>query len=194
MRDAVRELLPFVIVLFLVQIVDRSFQPLIPVYVEALGGAAAGGVGLWSGLTVSLAGAAMAASANLMARLSRRRSPLTLLLISLAAGAVFCAPISRLGAAWQLTAARALLSLVVGGVATLVFTVGSLLGVSRGSVQRSAVLVVGQQMGGFLGPLLGGVVAQWSLRGAFVVNAVLYLGALLFTGTVVRRRARRGPD
>ncbi len=191
LRGTMLALLPFVVVLFLVQLIDRSFQPLIPVYVDELGGAAAGGVGFWSGLTVSLAGAAMAISANVMARLSRHHSPVKLLLISLAGGALLCAPISQLRSVWQLTIARTLLSLVVGGAATLIFTVGSLRGVSRGSIGRSAVLVMGQQMGGSLGPLMGGAVAQWSLRGVFVINSVLYLATLLFTKTVVRWRFRK---
>ena len=192
LRGTMLALLPFVVVLFLVQLIDRSFQPLIPVYVDELGGAAAGGVGFWSGLTVSLAGAAMAISANVMARLSRHHSPVKLLLISLAGGALLCAPISQLRSVWQLTIGRTLLSLAVGGAATLIFTVGSLMGLSRGSIGRSAVLVMGQQMGGSLGPLMGGAVAQWSLRGVFVLNSVLYLATLLFTKTVVRWRFRKG--
>jgi len=192
LRGTILALLPFVVVLFLVQLIDRSFQPLIPVYVDELGGTAAGGVGFWSGLTVSLAGAAMAISANVMARLSRHHSPVKLLLISLAGGALLCAPISQLRSVWQLTIGRTLLSLAVGGAATLIFTVGSLMGLSRGSIGRSAVLVMGQQMGGSLGPLMGGAVAQWSLRGVFVLNSVLYLATLLFTKTVVRWRFRKG--
>jgi MFS family permease len=184
-------LLPFVIVLFLVQSIDRSFQPLIPVYVDELGAAAAGGVGFWSGLTVSLAGAAMAIAANAAARLSRYVSPVRLLLIALAGGALCCAPISLLGSVWQLTITRTLLSFAAGGAPTLIFTVGSAMGLSRGSIGRSAVLVMGQQMGGAVGPLMGGAVAQWSLRGVFVVNAVLYLATFLFTSTVVRRRSRQ---
>jgi MFS family permease len=180
-------LLPVVVVLLLVQSIDRSFQPLIPVYVEELGGAAAGGVGFWSGLTVSLAGAGMAISANVMARLSRHHSPVKLLLLTLAGGALFCAPISQLRAVWQLPIARTLLSLAVGGAPTLIFTVGSMLGLSQGSIGRSAVLVMGQQLGGSLGPLMGGAVAQWSLRGVFAMNALLYAATLLFTRTVVRR-------
>ena len=185
LREAVLALLPFALVLFLVQIIDRSVQPLIPVYVDELGGAAAGGVGFWSGLTVSLAGAAMAISANVMARLSRYHSPVKLLLISLAGGAFCCAPISYLRSVWQLTIARTLLSLAVGGAVPLIFTVGSMTGLSRGSIGRSAVLVMGQQMGGSLGPLIGGALAQWSLRGVFVINSVLYLATLLFTHSVV---------
>jgi DHA1 family multidrug resistance protein-like MFS transporter len=185
-------LLPFVVVLFLVQSIDRSFQPLIPAYVHELGGAAAGGVGFWSGLTVSLAGVAMAVAANAVARLSRFVSPVTLLLVALAGGALYCAPLSLLTSVWQLAVTRMLLALAVGGAPTLIFTVGSTMGLSRGSIGRSAVLVVGQQMGGAVGPLMGGAVAQWSLRGVFVVNALLYLGTFLFTRTVVRRRSRRG--
>jgi hypothetical protein len=37
---------------------------------------------------------------------------------------------------------------------------------------------------------MGGAVAQWSLRGVFVVNAVLYLATFLFTSIVVRRQSR----
>lgn len=191
LRAAILALVPFVVVLFLVQSIDRSFQPLIPIYVDELGAAAAGGVGLWSGLTVSLAGAAMAISAIAMARLSRYHSPVRLLLIALAGGALCCGPISLLGSVWQLTVARTLLSLAVGGAPTLIFTVGSTLGLGRGSIGRSAVLVMGQQLGGALGPLMGGAVAQWSLRGVFVINAALYLATLLFTSTVVRRRSRQ---
>ena len=191
LREAILALLPFVVVLFLVQSIERSFQPLIPVYVEELGGAAKGGVGFWSGLTVSLAGAAMAIAANAMARLSRYYSPVRLLSIALAGGALFCAPISQVRSVWQLAVARTLLSLAAGGAPTLIFTVGSMLGLSRGSIGRSAVLVMGQQLGGAVGPLMGGAVAQWSLRGVFVMNAVLYLATLLFTGTVVRRRSRQ---
>jgi len=112
-------------------------------------------------------------------------------LIALAGGALFCAPISQLRSVWQLTVTRTLLSLAAGGAPTLIFTVGSMTGVSRGSIGRSAVLVMGQQMGGAVGPLMGGAVAQWSLRGVFVINAVLYLATLLFTGTVVRWRSRQ---
>jgi MFS family permease len=148
-------------------------------------------VGFWSGLTVSLAGAAMAVAANAMARLSRYYSLVRLLLIALAGGALCCAPISQLRSVWQLTVARTLLSLAAGGAPTLIFTVGSMTGLSRGSIGRSSVLVIGQQMGGALGPRLGGAVAQWSLRGVFVSNALLYLATRLFTGTVVRGRSRQ---
>jgi DHA1 family multidrug resistance protein-like MFS transporter len=191
LRTAVVTLLPLVAILFLVQTIDRSFQPLIPAYVEELGGAAAGGVGFWSGLTVSLAGAAMAIAANAMARLSRRTSPVRLLLFALGGGALCCAPIAALGSVWQLTVTRTLLSLAAGGAPTLIFTVGSALGLARGSIGRSSVLVMGQQMGGAVGPLLGGAVAQWSLRGVFAVNAALYLATLLFAGMVMRRRPRQ---
>lgn len=190
LRAAVVGLLPFVVILFLVQSIDRSFQPIIPIYVEALGGSVAGGVGFWSGLTVSLSGAGMAIAANAMARLSRHVSPLRLLLLALAGGALCCAPIGLLGSVWQLAVTRTLLSLAVGGAPTLIFTVGSAMGLSRGSIGRASVLVMGQQMGGAAGPLLGGAVAQWSLRGVFAVNAVLYLAALLLAGAVARRRFR----
>lgn len=190
LRAAIIAMLPFVVVLFLVQIIDRSFQPLIPVYVDELGGAAAGGIGLWSGLTVSLAGAAMAVSANVAARLSRRHSPVRLLFIVIGLGAILCAPISQLRTVWQLTAARSLLSLAVGGAATLIFTAANSLGLSQGSIGRSAVLVMGQQMGGSLGPLLGGALAQWSLRGVFIINALAYLLTLIFTGTLLRKKFR----
>jgi DHA1 family multidrug resistance protein-like MFS transporter len=189
---AVRALLPLVIVLFLVQTIERSFQPLIPVYVEELGGALAGGVGFWSGLTVSLAGAAMAVAANAAARLSRSRPPVRLLLAALAGGALCCVPIGLLRSVWQLAVVRTLLSLVTGGAPTLLYTAGSMMGLGRGSVGRSAVLVMGQQLGGAAGPLLGGVGARWSLRGVFLVDAALYLAALLFTKRVLGSRSRRG--
>lgn len=189
LRAAIVGLLPFTTVLFLVQSIDRSFQPLIPIYVDELGGAAAGGVGFWSGLTVSLAGAAMAVAANGMARLSRDVSPVTLLLVALAGGALACAPIGFLGSVWQLTAARTLLSLAAGGAPTLIFTLAGTLGLARGSIGRSSVLVMGQQLGSAVGPLMGGAVAQWSLRGVFVVNAALYLGTFLFASNVGRRRS-----
>lgn len=110
--------------------------------------------------------------------------------MTLAGGALFCAPISQLRSVWQLAVARSLLSLAAGGAPTLIFTVGSMTGLSRGSIGRSSVLVMGQQIGGAVGPLLGGAIAQWSLRGVFLFNAVLYLATLLFTGTVVRGRSR----
>jgi MFS family permease len=135
----------------------------------------------------------MALAANAVARLARHVSPVRLLLIALAGGALCCAPLSMLSSVWQLTVTRTLLSLAAGGAPTLIFTVGSTLGLARGSIGRSAVLVMGQQMGGAVGPLLGGAVAQWSLRGVFAINALLYLAAFLFTSTVVRRRSRQDP-
>lgn len=191
LRSAILSLLPLILVLVLVQSIDRSFQPLIPIYVEELGGAAAGGVGFWSGLTVSLAGAAMALAANTVAHLTRRVSPVTLLRIALAGGALCCAPIGLLGSVGQFAVTRTLLSIAAGGAPTLIFTVGSAMGLARGSIGRSSVLVMGQQLGGAVGPLMGGAVAQWSLRGVFVVNAILYLATFLFANTVVRRQARQ---
>jgi len=187
---AFRGLFPFVVSLCLVQTIERTFQPLIPAYVAELGGAATGGVGFWSGLTVSLAGVAMAIAANLAARLSRFRPPAQLLLASLVAGALCCAPIGLVRTAWQLVVARTLLSFAVGGVPTLLFTAGSAAGLGRGSIGRSSVLVMGQQLGGAVGPLLGGVGARW-MRGVFLVDALLYLAALPLVQRGMRPRARR---
>ncbi|MCL4534771.1 MAG: MFS transporter [Bacteroidetes bacterium] len=183
-------LLPFVGLLFLVQMIDRTFQPIIPVYVSELEGTA-GMTGFWSGLTFSMAAAGMALSANAMARLSRNHSPLKLLIGCLGAGAVLCLPLITLRSVWQLAIARALLTAFVGGANTLVFALGSAMGLGRGSVGKSAVLVMGQQMGGSLGPLAGGALVQWNLRGMFLVDSALYLAALLLSATAVRTRLRR---
>lgn len=186
-------LLPFVGLLFLVQMIDRSFQPIIPAYVNELEGTA-GTTGFWSGLTFSLSGAGMAISANFIARLARSHSPLKLMLACLAVGVALCFPLTLLRNAWELVVARTLLTLVVGGANVLIFIIGGTMGFARGSVSKSGLLVMGQQMGNAFGPLAGGVLIQWNLRGMFLVDAGLYALALLLGTTIVRRRLSEAKD
>lgn len=169
-------LFAILLVLFLVQFINQSFGPQIPLFVSVLG-ADPQYVGSLAGLVISLGAAGGAISATCMGRLASRHSAVRLLLASLVAGAVACLPIAAAGSVWQLLALRTVLGLAVGGTLTLGYSIADRYIPSHIRSTGYATLGSGAQIGGAISPMVGGALAAFNIRSIFLVDAALYLAA-----------------
>jgi DHA1 family multidrug resistance protein-like MFS transporter len=179
---------PILVVLFAGSFTDRSYQPLIPLFVASIT-PAHGAVASLTGVIVAGGALAAALSANAASRLVPRWTHAQVLGVSLLASACGSALMGFSHTALQFGVLRVVVGLFAGGILTLAYGLG-------GSVmpveQRSSafgVLNSGAMIGSAVGPLLGGVLAAVSLRGAFLFNSAIFLVGLLavWRGLGVRR-------
>lgn len=163
------------------QFIDRSFGPLLPLYVLSIGAPAAQ-IGTITGLVMLSGSLAGSIAAGLAGRVSTRRAPYPLLLGALVAGAVCCGLIAFVGHWAQLLALRLLLGLLAGGALTLAYAVGGRLLPDGVRTAAFGALAGAGQLGSAVAPILAGALARWaSLGGIFLLDAVLYLAALIWT-------------
>ena len=160
-------------VLFLVQVVDRSFGPVLPLYVESLG-TPPDRVASFAGLVVSLAAAATAISATVVGRLAIQVPVQGLLIATLVAGMALCVPLAFVQSPIQLVAARSLLGLMAGGSLTLAYSLANAAVPADSKGAAFGVLSSVGLLGSALSPLAMGALSALDLRAVFYVNALLY--------------------
>lgn len=167
-------------IIFTVQFIDRSFGPLLPLYITTLE-APAGRISSITGLVMTLGALASSVAAAYAGRLSSRFSPVPLLLVSLAAGALVAVPLAFVGHWSQLLVLRVLLGLLAGGSATLAYAIGGRLLPDSTRIGAFGALAGAGMIGGAISPVVAGVLSRYvSLGSIFIVDAVLY--ALVLVG------------
>ncbi|CAA9578911.1 MAG: Multidrug-efflux transporter, major facilitator superfamily (MFS) [uncultured Thermomicrobiales bacterium] len=162
------------VAIFTIQFIDRSFGPLLPLYIATLD-APADRVGSITGAVMTLGAIAGTVAAGYGGRLSARVAPRPLLLWSLAAGALCCLPIAFVERWWQLLVLRTLLGALAGGALTLAYAVGGRALPDGARLGAFGVLAGLGQIGGAVSPMVTGLLARWASLGAiFVLDAALY--------------------
>jgi MFS transporter, DHA1 family, multidrug resistance protein len=170
---------PILLVLFVGTFAQRSYQPLIPLFVAATG-SAPGAVASVTGMIV--AGGALAAtlSANLASRLVVSLPHAQVLVVALSVCAGGSALLVWSHTALQFGLLRVALGLFDGSILTLSYGLGASVIPVDHRASAFGVLHSGAQIGSAVSPMLSGVLAAYSLRLAFLCNAALLCG-----GTVV---------
>ena len=176
------------VVLFVVNFIGRSFTPILPLHLGALG-LDEGRLATATGVLIAAYSIAAAASAWGLGRLSRQHPPRSLLLATLVGGAIFVAPMALAPRFEHVLALAVLLGLVAGGSLTLCYTIGGLM--VPGDVRTTAFgfFSAAALFGGALAPSVAGLVAHVALLGIYFVDAALYL---LLAAALVRARALGG--
>jgi DHA1 family multidrug resistance protein-like MFS transporter len=177
------------VVLFVVNFIGRSFTPILPLHLAALGLADAR-LASATGVLISAYSLAAAASAWGLGRLSRTRSPRALLVGTVVGGALIVAPMALVPSYEQVLTLAVLLGLVAGGSLTLCYTIGGLM-VPEGVRTTAFGFFSGAALfGGAVAPSVAGLVAHLALRGIYFVDAALYLalGAALVRRATLRAR------
>lgn len=171
-------LLSLLVVLFFVNFIGRSFTPILPLHLQLVGVPSARAASA-TGVLISAYSLAAAASATLLGRASRTRSPRGLLLATLLAGAAVVLPMALVPTYGGLLTLGVLLGLASGGSLTLCYTIGGLM--APGGVRTTAFgFFSGAALfGGAVSPSVAGIVAHWSLRGIYWVDAALYIALAL---------------
>ena len=183
------------VAVFTIQFVDRSFGPLLPLYIGTLG-APSERIGSITGLVMTLGAVAASVAAVQAGRLSSRVEPRPLLLWTLVAGAILCLPLAFVDHWVQLLAIRVLLGLFAGGALTLTYAIGGREMPPHAKMGAFGTLAGIGQVGGATSPFVTGALSKWSsLSAIFIVDAVLYVMLLVWVWLMLRRQdATRGDE
>ena len=170
------------LMLFALNMADRTFGPILPLFIEQLGTPQSRLVAV-SGAIISGAAFAEAlsawASGKLAARISLRRLITGRLILSVIA----LTPMVFVSSTEQFSVLRVFLALLTGGTLTLALSAASHVIPQERRGTGFALLSSTSMLGGATGPLVAGTIAGFSIRGVFVFNALVYL---LMIGFVYR--------
>lgn len=162
------------VAIFGITFIDRSFGPLLALYVHWLG-APSDLTATIAGIVISAGGLTAAISANVAGRWANPARIRRLLVFSLLGGALVCLPIALATDWWQLIILRPLLGLMAGCSLTLAFTFGSLSLPREGRAAAFGVLSSASMMGTALSAPATGLLAQLSLRAIWLFDLAFYL-------------------
>jgi MFS transporter, DHA1 family, multidrug resistance protein len=166
------------LMVFGINFIDRSFGPLLALYVDGLG-APRDMIATISGLIISSGAITAAVSANVVARWASPERVRRVLMITLLAGAVCSLPIALATAWWQLLIFRPLLGLLAGGSLTLAFTLGGMTLPREGRAAAFGFLSSAAMIGIASSAPFNGLLAQISLRAIFFFATALYVVLVL---------------
>jgi len=177
------------VVLFFVNFIGRSFTPILPLHLSVLG-IAPSRLASATGVLISAYSVAAATSAWFLGRLSRERSPRSLLFLTLVGGAATVLPMALVPSYELILGLAVLLGLVSGGSLTLCYTIGGLMVPEAVRTTAFGFFSGAALFGGALSPTVAGLVAHAALRGIYWVDAALYLA---LAAALVRGSALRAP-
>jgi MFS family permease len=193
LRSVMRELaatpgfLMVLVVIFTLQTVDRSFAPILPLFVGQLG-VAPGRVATVSGLLFSLSAGCAAAGHHFAARAMARWSARTLMTGVAATTAAALVAIVVVPSVATLVAALAVASLGIGVAMTAAYSVAGGLLPADAHVTGFGIMTTASLVGLAFSPVLAGVVGASGLRVVFIVD----VGLLVALGAAVRSRLHIG--
>jgi MFS family permease len=174
-------------VIFCLQLVDRSFGPILPLHLERLG---YGGQRLLlvSGMLFSVLAVSGALGHGLAATLLRRMSARVSIAIATLAGAAGMAAFAAGSSLWVLVPAMALTGLALGTSLTAAFSAAGAVippdahGVSFGFLTSASLI------GSAVSPVLSGLVVGHSFTVVFVAGAITLLGLAVAVRRVMVER------
>ncbi len=166
-----RSLLPL---LFLVNLVERAFFLIVPLFLTAIAGDA-GSRESTTGLVMSAGALAAAASAWMLGRGIAGVAPLQLLFWCLLAATLVVFAMALSGSIMSFAVLRVLFGLAIGGAATLLYTIAGGLIPNPGRAAAYSVLSSAAVLGGSLGPILCGLLSALSPRAPLIAGGAVYL-------------------
>ena len=181
-------LTPILVVLFAGSFTDRSYQPLIPLFVASLVPADGAAASL-TGIIVARGALAAALSANAASHLVLRFTHAQVLWAALVACICGSALLALSHTVWQLGLLRVAVGLFAGGILTLAYVLGGTIVPIEQRSSAFGALNSGAMVGSALGPIMAGTLAAVSLRGAFLFNTgIFFIGLLaVWRGLATRR-------
>ena len=174
------------ILLFFIHMSVRTFNPIVPLFLEELGTAATRLAAI-SGLLISMAAFGEAFSAWLSGKLSNRVEFRKLIAIRLALGLLVLVPMVGVQSSGGFFVLRVVLALLSGGAMTLAFgAAGRVIPVEQRGTGFSILSSI-SLFGGAMGPIIAGALASVSIRTVFVFNIVIYATLIMIVTSIVRK-------
>jgi MFS family permease len=174
-----------VAVMFAVSFVERSFGPVVPLYILQLG-TGVNNAAKTAGLIISLGLLAEAVSATIMGKRLKTASARKLLLWRLGGGVLAALPMGFLWATSQLMILRLSLGLLAGGCMVVVYTLASRIIPAETRATSFGFLSSSALIGGAAGPVVAGALTHINIRAIFFFNGCLYLALLMVAWKSVR--------
>ena len=178
-----RQFLTIMLVLFFVNMADRTFGLTVPLFLEELGTTAT-----WvAGAVISIATFGEAASAWMSGKLASRVTLRRLISVRLILSVAVLVPMIYIHSMVGFSVLRVLLALLAGGTLTLTVTAASDVIPEEYRGTGFALLQSTSMLGGAAGPLVAGGLGASSIRSVFVFNAIVYALMVGFVYRNVRR-------
>jgi DHA1 family multidrug resistance protein-like MFS transporter len=158
------------LVLFFVNMADRTFGLTVPLFLEELGTTAT-----WvAGVVISVATFGESFSAWVSGKLAARITLRRLITARLIASIAVLIPMIYVYSATQFASLRVVLALLAGGTLTLTVSAASDVIPDEYRGTGFAILQSTSMLGGAAGPLVAGALSGWSIRSVFLFNAAVY--------------------
>ena len=181
----------FVLALFVIfglQTVDRSFGPVLPLFVAQVG-VEAQRVPIVSGILFSLGAVAAAFGSQLAARLLKRRSAKRVIVTGTATAAVALVTIVVSPTLWLVGASMVAVGLAIGVATTTIYSVAGSLLPADAHATGFGVMTTASLIGLAVSPVAAGFIGGSGLRIVFVADVVL----LVILAVLVARRLQSEP-
>ncbi|MFN8589896.1 MAG: MFS transporter [Thermomicrobiales bacterium] len=161
--------------IFIIRTIAMAMQPIIPLFVQQLAPDAAH-VATVAGIVLGAAGITSAIAAAWLGRLGDRTGHRRVLTVSLLVAGLLYLPMALVRSPWQLALLQAALGVAIGG---LIPSANALIAHLTPVERRGAIFGLTATLsglGGFVGPLLGAILAtSLGFRATFVAAGVLLL-------------------
>jgi DHA1 family multidrug resistance protein-like MFS transporter len=169
-------------VVFGLQFIDRSFGPVLPLYVAELGTPGAR-VPIVAGVLFSITAAAGAIGHHICGKLLRRATARRVIATSAAVGSIGAVIYVFAGNAWLLVLGTPIFGLAIGVATTAAYTAASSVMPYTARGTGFGLLSTGSLSGLALSPVINGMIATQSIRAVFMVDSA----ALIALAAVVSR-------
>ncbi|HEX3704898.1 MAG TPA: MFS transporter [Vicinamibacterales bacterium] len=167
---AFRNFLLLMGVIFAFQFVDRSYGPVLPLYIEGLG---VGRVPLVAGVLFSIMACTGALGHHFCARLLQRYSPRVVIAAGSAAAAAGSLALGASGSLWVMAGASVVLGVGIGAAMTAAYTAAGAVIPAGAHGTGFGVLTSASLSGMAISPIVAGFVGGASIRVVFAADALL---------------------
>lgn len=176
------------LVIFGLQTVDRSFGPVLPLFVSQVG-VAAQRVPIVSGVLFSLGAVAAALGSQLAPRLLKARPAKRILVMGTAIAAAAMATIVVAPTLWLVGASMVVVGVAIGVATTTIYSVAGSLLPADAHATGFGIMTTASLVGLAVSPVVAGLIGGTGLRIVFVADVAL----LVVLAVLVARRLRVEP-
>lgn len=176
------------LVIFGLQTVDRSFGPVLPLFVAQIG-VEIGRIPIVSGVLFSLGAVSAAFGSQLAPWLLNRRSPKSVMVIGTLTAAMALAAIVVAPNLWIFGAAIVIAGIAMGSSTTAIYSVAGALLPADAHATGFGIMTTASLLGLAVSPVVAGLIGGAGLRIVFVADVFL----LLAMGVMVWNRLRTKP-
>jgi DHA1 family multidrug resistance protein-like MFS transporter len=181
---AFENLILLMVVIFGLQFVDRSFGPVLPLFVGQLG-TPGSRVPLIAGLLFSITAATAAIGNNLCGRLLQQMPARQLITVACGIAGLGVSAYLLAGNPWWLTLPTAIFGMAIGTATTAAYTAASSVIPENARGTGFGLLTTASLVGLAVSPIVNGLLGATSIRMVFVVDAVILVAPALMVSRLM---------